>query len=466
MAKILVIDDDDLVAESILNVAQTLGHETQSSACLKDGMMRLRSEPFDLVFLDVQLPDGSGLDKLKDIRKAEREPEVIIITGFGDAEGAELAIKSGVWDYLQKPLSAKTIRLPIERALQYREKKRGPSLLALRREGLIGESARMKTCYDGLAQAASSDANVLITGETGTGKELFAWAIHKNSSRNEHDFVIVDCAALPETLVESTLFGHIKGAFTGAESAREGLIKQADAGTLFLDEVGELPLGIQKAFLRVLQEKRFRPVGGGRELESDFRLIAATNRDLPSLVRDGRFREDLLFRLRTLSIDVPPLREHLEDLRDLTLSYTARICHHYKIGMKGFSPGFWNVLGDYDWPGNVRELIQALERAVLDAKDEPMLFAKHLPLNIRVQVARASIEKRRPNAREREPEGPNQTLDWEAARSASLERFEQAYLTDLIKASGGSVPKACRMSGLSRARLYALLKKNGIKPRS
>lgn len=469
MAKILVIDDDALVAESILNVARTLGHEGLGASSLKDSLEHLRNEPFDLVFLDVQLPDGSGLDILRDVQASASAPEVIIITGFGDPDGAELAIKNGAWDYLQKPLSVKAIRLPIERALQYREKKRTANpLLAIRREGIIGDSARLRPCFDGLAQAASSEANVLIMGETGTGKELFAWAIHKNSSRQNRNFVVVDCAALPETLVESTLFGHVKGAFTGADKARDGLIKQANLGTLFLDEVGELSLSIQKAFLRVLQEKRFRPVGGGQETESDFRLIAATNRDLAAMVREGRFREDLLHRLRTLIIDIPPLREHLEDLKDLALAYTARLCDQYKIGMKGFSADFWNVLLQYDWPGNVRELIQALEKSILEAKDEPVLFPKHLPVHIRVHVARAAVEEKRP-ARDEAGQGkerPNKLASWEKARTKAIEKAERDYLMELLKASGGNIQEACGISGMSRARLYALLKKYRIKPRS
>jgi two-component system NtrC family response regulator len=466
MAKILVVDDDALVAESILNVARGLGHDGRSVPRLADGLDRLRREPFDLVFLDVQLPDGSGLAAIEEIQRAEGEPEVIIITGFGHPDGAEQAIRSGAWDYLTKPLSVMTIRLPLERAIHYREKKSSRQPVALRREGIIGESPRMRACLDGLAQAAGSEANVLITGETGTGKELFAWAVHKNSRRSDRDFVIVDCAALPETLVESTLFGHVKGAFTGADAPHEGLIKQADGGTLFLDEIGELPLGVQKAFLRVLQEKRFRPVGGGGEVESDFRLIAATNRDLALLTREGRFREDLLYRLRTLTIDIPPLREHPEDIRDLTLAATAKLCQQYKIGMKGFSAGFWSVLDQYDWPGNVRELIQALEKSVLGARDEPMLFAKHLPQHVRVHVARAAVREPKPDLAETETNGehPARSLDWDAAKAAAQEMFEREYLTDLLRTSGGRVGDACRLSGLSRARLYALLKKNGIKP--
>jgi two-component system NtrC family response regulator len=217
--------------------------------------------------------------------------------------------------------------LPLIRAIQYQEeKKAGKTKVALKREGIIGNSLQMKGCFDLLAKAANSITNVLITGETGTGKELFASAIHENSSRANNNFVVVDCTVLPETLVESMLFGYKKGAFTGADRANEGLIIQADGGTLFLDEVGELPLNVQKAFLRVIDEHSFRPLSCKREIKSDFRLVSATNRNLEEMVRRGKFRKDLLFRIRSLVIEPPPLREHTEDIKELAMHYTAKLC--------------------------------------------------------------------------------------------------------------------------------------------
>ena len=306
---------------------QREGFDIQSAYTLQEGLKRVQSGAFDVVFLDVNLPDGNGLDILADIREAASSPEVIILTGQGTADGAELAIRSGVWDYIQKPSSIHVMMLPLLRALQYREEKlKGKSPVSLKLEGIIGSSPKMKACYDLISQAAVADVNVLITGETGTGKELFARAVHMNSARSGRNFVVVDCAALQDTLKESTLFGYEKGAFTGADQSREGLIKQADGGTLFLDEIGELPLPMQKSFLRVLQERHFRPLGSIKEIKSNFRLIAATNRNLENLVHSGRFREDLLFRLRTLTIMLPPLREHPEDIADIALYHIARIC--------------------------------------------------------------------------------------------------------------------------------------------
>ena len=444
-----------------------MGHTTLEAGSLGSAREKLPTEDFDLVFCDVRMPDGSGLDILPEIRATSAAPEVIIVTGFGDPDGAELAIKKGAWDYIEKPLSVKAVMLCVERALQYRDKKpTAVKPVALKVEGIVGSSPKLRACLDTLAQAASSEANVLVTGETGTGKELFACAIHRNSARSDRNFVVVDCAALPETLVESTLFGHVRGAFTGADKPRDGLVRQADGGTLFLDEIGELSISIQKAFLRVLQEKRFRPVGGGQEVTSDFRLVAATNRRLEELTRSGGFREDLLFRLRTLVLELPPLREMKEDIKDLMLHYLVRFCEQYDLPVKGYSPDFLEVLMVYDWPGNIRELIQALEKAIISAKNEPVLFPKHLPDHIRIHLARTSVLQKRPPAPgpATGPAAINPALNLKDFRETELARIEKDYLSSLLSRTNGDVGEACRVSGLSRSRLYTLLKKYGLKP--
>ena len=462
MANILIIDDDKLICDWIANVVTRLGHHSVSTHLLQAGLRIAQSEPFDIVFIDVRLPDGSGLEIIPKLKAARSSPEIIVITALGDPDEAELAVQTGAWDYLEKPASFEAIKLPILRALEYRaERKPGKPSSVLKRSGIIGDSQKIISCLELLAQAASSDANVLITGETGTGKELFAKVVHHNSSRAKRNFVVVDCTALPETLVESVLFGHARGAFTGAETSEEGLIKQSDGGTLFLDEIGELPLLIQKKFLRVIQEHRFRPVGGRREIESDFRLVAATNRELESMVRQGRFREDLLFRIRTLAIESPPLREIPEDIKKLTLFFMNDLCERFGIVPKGASPEFWDIVTEYQWPGNVRELIQALEKALLSAKDEPMLFPKHLPTYIRIQAARDSFPKKpaspgKPEIRSSVPKVPPKLKE---IRKAAVSEAEKQYLKDLISFVGGDNNKACRISGLSRSRYYTLLKK-------
>lgn len=465
MAHVLIIDDDEMLCDMLSTMVKQMGHDVTCALTLQDGLEEVSSGDFDVVFLDVRMPDGNGLNILPRIRETSSSPEVIIITGYGDPDGAELAIKNGAWDYIEKPSSIKAMTLPLVRALQYREEKKARKPpVALNREGIVGNSPQMRACIDLVAQAANSDANVLIIGETGTGKELFAWAIHNNSPRADGNFVVVDCAALPETLVESVLFGHERGAFTGADRAQDGLIKQADGGTLFLDEVGELPLSIQSAFLRVLQERRFRPIGGRQEIASDFRLVAATNRDLDKMVQDGQFRKELLFRLRSFTIELPPLREHPEDIKELALYYTAKICERYGTETKGFSPEFFEALDAYDWPGNVRELVNTVERAIASARHDPILFPKHLPTHIRINVARASVSKEvSSEVNQRESAGPSRILpNLRDFRDTIISEAEQQYLRDLMSLAGGKIREACKISGLSRPRLYALLKKYRI----
>jgi two-component system NtrC family response regulator len=350
MPKILIIDDDMAVNELLGDVVARMGHDACSAVNAQQGLAMAEKDPFDLILLDVGLPDGDGLKILPRIRETAQAPEVIIITGNGNPDAAEMAIKNGAWDYLVKPSSVDNIMLAIQRALAYHsEKCTHPLPRILKRDDIIGESAGLNTVLERIAQAAAVESNVLICGQTGTGKELFARAIHENSSRCRHPFVVVDCAALPETLVESVLFGHAKGAFTGADKERQGLIQQAHGGTLFLDEVGELPLSLQKAFLRVIQERSFRPVSGRREIQVNFRLIAATNRDLEAMTTQGSFRSDLLFRLRSFSIDAPPLKQRQGDIRRLTLHYVNRLCEIYGCEVKGLSNDYLDALEQYPY---------------------------------------------------------------------------------------------------------------------
>jgi two-component system NtrC family response regulator len=468
MANILIIDDDQLIRDTLCNAVTRMGHRSSGVPTLQEGLETARSQPYDVVFLDVKMPDGNGLDILPDIRKTRSVPEVIILTGYGDPDGAELAIKNGAWDYIEKPCSMQAMTLVLGRALQYREEKGRERPVNLIREGIVGSSQALNVCLDLVAQAAGSDANVLISGETGTGKELFALAIHKNSRRAGKNFVVVDCPALPETLVESILFGHEKGAYTGADKARDGLVLQADGGTLFLDEVAELPFPVQNSFLRVLQERRFRPIGRQQEVQSNFRLIAATNRNLEGMVKQGEFREDLLFRLKAFSLEVPPLRAHREDIKELVHYYVAKLCEDYGIAEKNVSPEVFDVLLQYNWPGNVRELVHTLERAISAAPDDPVLFQKHLPTPIRVAVARASVSG---GAAEKDT---TQATHSPAAAFPKLQKFresataqaEQQYLEDLLALTQGDIQRACRVSGVSRSRLYALMKKYRLHPTS
>ncbi len=491
MANVLIIDDDELICEMVCDYITRIGHSANYAHTLSEGLKIVENNNFDVVFLDMGLPDGNGLEAIDVIHTAPSKPEVIIITGAADADSAELAILNGAWDYLQKPLSLKEITLPLKRVIQYREnyKLAKQSAIVLKREGIIGNSNQLHECLNIIAQAANNDANVLISGETGTGKELFARALHANSSRAEGNFVVVDCAALPESLKESALFGHTKGAFTGADQSAEGLVRQADGGTLFLDEIGELSLTLQKIFLRVLQERKFRPVGSKYEITSDFRLVAATNRDLEQMVNDNHFRSDILYRLKTISLNLPPLRQHTEDIKEIILYHSNRICGKLNIEEKGFSPGFVNNLCVYNWPGNIRELINTLEGAISMAQNEPILFPKHLPDNIRIQVIRSNVDHRknqnppqlhaysvqRNTTNRRNDNGDfskvdllNQPEEIESnhlsleTREAAIEKADKKYLQTLMIHTQGNIKESCRISGLGRTRLYTLLKKYNI----
>jgi len=465
MANILIIDDDQMLCDMLCRQIERMGHEADYRTNIADGIARAASASYEVVYLDVNLPDGNGLDALPLIKAGPSSPEVIIFTAEGDPNGAELAINSGAWDYIEKPLVAREMMLPLARALQYREEKtKKKPRAALKRERIIGGSPQLQDSLDLLAEAASGEENVLLTGETGTGKELFARAIHENSGRAGKNFVVVDCTALPGNLVESMLFGHEKGAFTGADQSHTGLIKQADGGTLFLDEVGELSLFLQKSFLRVLQEHRFRPLGGQTELESDFRLVAATNRDLDLLVEQGDFRQDLLFRLKSLMIQLPPLRDREGDVKEIAIHYIQQISENIGTEMKGFSSDFFEALERYNWPGNIRELLSTLERVLVTSEDEPILFPRHLPTQIRVHLAQSLIDR---NTVDQPLAGAgkakNQLLPpLKDYRQDAMAEVERKYLTQLMVSTGNNINEARRISGLSQSRLYHLLKKYQI----
>jgi len=468
MANILIIDDDVSFCRALEAVISEMELSVETAHCLEDGLKKVQRGGVDVIILDVVLPDGNGLDAIADIRECPEQPEIIILTGSGDPDGAELAIKSGAWDYITKPPTMNKIRLPVIRAVEYHAQKaeRKPPE-ALNREAIVGTSKAIEACLGLVAQAAKSSSSVLIFGETGTGKELFARAIHENSARRDGPFVVVDCAALPEHLVESMLFGHVKGAFTTADKTHTGLIKQAHGGVLFLDEVGELPLDVQKAFLRVLQEHRFRPVGGTREEESDFRVVAATNRDLEEMVASWKFRQDLLYRLRAAAIELPPLRDRTGDIETLGRHFLEKFQKEAGGEPKRISPEFWGALLEYQWPGNVRELMNALESALASAESEPILYPRHLPINIRAMLARMSVDGRQCGTdlapmEERIVFDPENFPAIKDFRAEALGRLEQRYLTELLRVAEGKIQRACALSGLSRARLYALMKHYGV----
>lgn len=478
MFRILIIDDDPNISTIISQLAEDSGYMPATASNLTDGLSILETASFDLVFLDVRLPDGSGLTALPRIRSSKGQPDVIIITGAGDPDGAELAIQNGAWDYIEKGSSLKQITFSMERALKFRERNKEWSERIIKRDSLIGDSPALHSVLENLSVAATGDASVLITGETGTGKEVVARTVHENSNRAEGPFVVLDCASIPENLVEGELFGHIKGSFTGATTSQKGVIEQADGGTLFLDEVGELPLPTQSAFLRVLQEKRYRPIGSTSEKTSNFRLVAATNRNLEKMCEEGTFRTDLYYRLKSCSMEIPPLRNRLEDVPALAEFHTVRLCTKYSTSPKKLSQELIATLMHYEWPGNVRELVQTLERTIMRAKGEPTLYPEHLPVDIR---ARAAGKMLRPS----EHSAPEQKKDdssilepvpadvvsslfsgdfpsFKTFRTTCIAQIEKVYLENLIRQANGSIKEACKLSGLSRTRLYVLMKEHDI----
>ncbi len=460
MAKILVVDDEKYVCDFITEVFQDQGHEVESAMTFAQGRQATESGNFDVVFLDVHLPDGNGLDLLPTIRGESDPPEVIIITGYGDPQGAALAINNDAWDYIEKTTSPDKLMLTLNRVLQFRESKQARKQSpVLKFDGIIGASPAMEECFESLARAAATNANVLICGETGTGKELFASAVHKNSSRCENPFVIVDCASLPENLVESVLFGHEKGAFTGADRARTGLIKTADQGTLFLDEVGELPLTMQKRFLRVLENKRFRPIGGRSEEDSDFRLVSATHRDLDDLVEKNGFRKDLLYRLRSAVIHIPPLRDHMEDVKALAIHHMNNISDYHGVASKGFDPEVFKALACHEWPGNIRELVNVMEETFAAARNEPLIFPWHLPKFIRVKFSQSRVVRSEKRNDPEQPADVSRSLpSWRDAKRMN----EQRYLNNLLTATDWNIIEASRISGLGRSQIYTLIEKHGL----
>ena len=457
MGNIVLIDDDPQYAGLVKHQLTASGHKVICCGSLRAGRQAVATFAPDVVLLDVCLPDGNGLEGIHSFKAAPCAPEIIVITATGDEVGAELAIRSGVWSYWPKDRNIQELVLSIAHAMAYRsERVARQDWRTLDLGGIVGESQPMVTCYEAIAAAAAGDVPVLISGETGSGKEVVARAIHRNGSRASRPLIVVDCASLSESLVESVLFGHDRGAFTGASGDRAGLVRQAHEGTLFLDEIGELPLVVQKSFLRVLQEKRFRSVGSDRESVSDFRLLAATHRNLEEMVRAGSFREDLYFRLRSMEILLPPLRSRKGDIGLIAQTIAVSTCERLALSPKEFSSDFNEALQAYAWPGNVRELRQAVECAVVAAGCSKSLEAIHLPVPIRIQLARALLKS------SSQPTPLPLSLAERPTLAAVRDAASTAYLSKLLEDVGGDIEAACAIADISRSRLYGLLKSHRI----
>ena len=453
---VLVVDDEAGVRASLVGILGDEGYEVAAVESGEAALAALAARRFDLVLLDVWLPGQDGLEVLRRIRERDAGLPVVVISGHGTIETAVKAVRLGAQDFVEKPLSLEKTVLAVRNAL--RQRRLESQLRELRerldeRYAMVGESTAIRRLRAEIAQAAPSNGRVLVFGENGTGKELVARAIHAQSQRAAQPFVEVNCAAIPEELIESELFGHTKGAFTGALAARKGKFELADGGTLFLDEIADMSLKTQAKVLRALQEQRIEPVGGAGSVEVDVRVIAATNKDLEAEIRAGRFREDLYFRLNVIQFHVPPLRERREDVPLLTRHFLQLLSAEHGRRPREVSDEALAVLARLPWPGNVRELRNILERLVIMTPGE-LIELRHLPASL----ATTSPELSEPDAEELSADAAQGTL------LAAREEFERRYILRRYRECGGNMSRTAEVLGVERSNLYRKMKAYGLLP--
>ncbi len=445
--KILVVDDEPTIRLTVGDALHASGHEVTVAADGKDALEILACELFDLVITDIRLPGVDGMTIFLQIREATPETDVILMTAYAEVKDAVSALKNGAKDYLTKPFDVEEIALRVGRIQKERELQAALTLAKdeLKRQPsdtqIIGRSLPMTRLLSRLETMAQSDAPVLITGESGTGKELVAKSIHRLSPRKDKAFVAVNCAAFPETLLEAELFGHERGAFTGAVRAREGRFRAAHGGTLFLDEIAEIPPMAQAKLLRVLQEGAIEPLGTNTAIEADVRLLSATHQNLKALIKEGRFREDLYYRLNVLDLWIPPLRDRRGDLPLLTEFFLRRHCPGGRACV--IAPRAWAALTEYRFPGNVRELEHAMERAVVLSRGQE-IDLEHLPDDI--------------VGRTHEGSGSSDLLEL----SSALKAFEREYLLRALRHADGKKTRAAEMLGISRKNLWEKLRRHRL----
>jgi two-component system response regulator PilR (NtrC family) len=455
MKRILIVDDEQSMREMLVILLKKEGLDVRPAGSRAEAAAALREAPVDLVLTDVKLPDGDGLEILRHVKAASPETAVVVMTAFGTTEMAVAARKLGAEAYLLKPFDVDELRIVVRDALANRSLREENRRLkrevgqAFGLDRVIGVSEVMASLFEMVRAIAPTSSTVLITGESGTGKELVARAIHGLSGRAEEPFVSINCGALPDTLLESELFGYVKGAFTDARQSKKGLFEAAHRGTLFLDEVGELPLALQAKLLRALQEREIRRVGGTKLIPVDVRLVAATNRDLAESVRKREFREDLFYRVNVILIALPPLRERTGDVPLLAYHFLGRYGRNRERPLEGIDADALAVLEAYGWPGNIRELQNVVERACALA-DGPALRLRDVPEHVRGRGRPA-------------PAVPGKDLPLREARETWLRVFTQEYLTDLLRRHGGNISQAAKTAGVDRKTLHRLLAKFDIK---
>jgi two-component system response regulator AtoC len=456
MLHILVVDDDEQMQFFLKEALLRQGYGVTLAPSAEEALQALRSERFDLVLLDVRLPGMSGLVAVEEILKLDSRIPIIVMTAHASRDGAIEAIRRGAYDYFTKPFRLEEMEIVIRRALEKRRllaeiERLRTELAGTTRGRMIGGSRAMAAVFHLMERAAPTDSTVLIIGESGTGKELIAEGIHQQSTRRDRPFIKLNCAAIPEALLESELFGHEKGAFTGALSRKPGKFELADGGTILLDEIGDMSMTTQSKILRVLQEREFERVGGTVTVHVDVRIIASTNKDLLKSVKEGRFRDDLYFRLNVVAIGVPPLRERKEEIPELVAHFLADANARLGRNVTRVSAEAMTVLMEYDWPGNVRELKNAIERAVV-VSDGELVTVGGLPPTLQATAGGLGVGI--------------DAEQWQRASMLSLderiEQLERAFVVEALSRAGGVQAAAARLLGITERSVWHLVKKHRI----
>lgn len=449
--KILIVDDEKSMRLTISMLLRRRGYVVDGAETFQEAIGKIEGEVYDLALTDLRLSDGSGLELLREAKRISPETEVIILTAFGSIESAVEAIRLGAFDYLTKPIDPDDLLLHVRKAVEHKRLRRAVRNLRSQVKeryklgNIIGKSRSMQQIFEMITVVSRTDTTVLIQGESGTGKELVAKAIHTHSHRAEGPFVPVNCGAIPEALFESELFGHVKGAFTGASYNRKGLFEEADGGTIFLDEVGEIPFPMQVKLLRVLEEKRIRRIGSNETIPVDVRVIAATNKNLKALVDEGKFRDDLFYRLNVVMIEIPPLRERPDDILPLAEHFLERFSSKLKKDIREISPEARRMLLSYDWPGNVRELENAIERAVLLSHDQ-IIGPDDLPDTLRKDSGDILLD-----------------LIVEGLEEGyTLRELERRYIEAVLRRNRGNRSKTAEQLGIGRNTLWRKIKEYKI----
>ncbi|HET7228666.1 MAG TPA: sigma-54 dependent transcriptional regulator [Longimicrobium sp.] len=460
---VLIVDDEELLVKSCGQILSSEGYTVYTEGRGRNALEVVRRQRPDIVLTDLMLPDMDGLALLKEIKKLAPETLVVMITGFATVDSSVEAIRAGAYDYIPKPFTATQLRILIGRAAQQVRLVQDNASLRdqLKKQytfdNIIGNSGSIQRVFDVVSRVAPTDASVFISGESGTGKELIARAIHANSRRSARPFMAINCAALPDHLLESELFGHEKGAFTSADQMRRGLLEVASGGTFFMDEISEMSMELQAKLLRVIQERKIRRVGGEAEIAIDVRWVSATNRDPEQAVRDGLLRQDLLYRLNVVPVKLPPLRHRREDIPALAQHFLKRFAQDYGRDNLRFHPDAVRVLQDYEWPGNVRELQNVVERIVSMCLPGQEITADDVPEELSV---RGGI----PGGK-----GPAFTfsadLPFHDAKTDAITVFEKEYLKDLLKRHNGNISQAARTAGIDRKTIHRMLAKYEIEAR-